>query len=87
MKKIKITFEIAPPGEEITDAQLAEWLAHKLGGSPSISADNPLARTPVLAVGKIKIEPAEPPADARMPRVLKAAAKSEGKAPELADPE
>jgi hypothetical protein len=53
--QLKITFEIEKP--KCTDAQLGEWLNHRLGASKTISADNPLARTAIAATSEITIEP------------------------------
>ena len=62
MAKLKITFTHEHPGEKFTDGQITEWLSHRLGASPTISADNPLARTKLSAAGKIEIKSAEQPA-------------------------
>lgn len=62
MNKLNISFTITHPGEKISDEQIAEWLSFKLGNSRTISADNPLARVPVIAIGAIKCTPVEPKA-------------------------
>ncbi len=58
--KLKVTFLQDHPGDKFTDVQVNEWLSYKLGASPAISADNPLARTSLSATGKISIERQKP---------------------------